>query len=312
MRVSAHGIAIEVDDRGPPGAPAVLMIMGLAMQLTQWPEPLVGELLAKGLRVVRFDNRDAGLSQGFDALGVPSLPMAGLRHWLHLPQHPPYTLAAMAEDTLGVLDALGLAQAHVVGVSMGGMIAQHLAARHPARVASLTLMMTSSGARHLPAPAARVQRLMLHRPDPRDAQAVIAHQVRLWRAIGSPAYPAPEPVLRERLAAAHARAFRPAGTARQLLAVLADADRTPLLRTLGMPTTVIHGLADPLVRPAAGERLALQIAGARWVPIAGMGHDLPDALLPQLAAEIAATVARAGRAGAPPGATASGPSAQRG
>lgn len=312
MRLPAHGIAIEVDDRGPPGAPAVLMIMGLAMQLTQWPAPLVGELLARGLRVVRFDNRDAGLSQGFDALGVPSLPLAGLKHWLHLPLRPPYALAEMANDALGVLDALGLAQAHVVGVSMGGMIAQHLAAQHPARVASLTLLMTSSGARHLPWPAARVQRLMLHRPDPRDAQAVIAHQCRLWRAIGSPAYPAPEAVLRDRLAAAHARAYRPAGTARQLLAVLADPDRTPLLRTLAVPTTVIHGLADPLVRPAAGEQLAQQIAGARWVPIEGMGHDLPDALLPQLAAEIAATVARAAPAAGAPEATVSAPWAQRG
>lgn len=294
MRVDAGGTAIEVDDRGPRDGAPLLMIMGLGMQLTAWPEPLVELLIARGFRVVRMDNRDAGLSEGFDARGVPSLPVAALRWMLRLRVRAPYALADMAGDALGVLDALGIARAHVCGASMGGMIAQHLAAAHPDRIASLTLIMTTSGARRLPQPAAHVRRALMARPRSPAAADVVAHYEHLFRLIGSPAY-RPEPAeLHARVAASVARAWRPAGTARQLVAIVADGDRTPMLRRIVAPTAVIHGRDDPLVPAACGEDLARHIAGATLDLVPGMGHDLPEALWPRFADTIAANARRAG------------------
>jgi len=255
----------------------------------------VERLLRHGFRVIRFDNRDAGLSQGFDELGKPNLAVAGLRHLLHLQVHAPYTLADMAADTVGLMDALRLPRVHLVGASMGGMIAQHVAARHPGRVASLGLIMSTSGARHLPQPGWEIRGLLMQRPDGSDADAVVAHLERLLRKIGSPAYP-PDPVrLRERLRASVARAWRPAGTARQLAAVVADGDRSALLRLITAPTLVIHGEADPLVPIGAGRDTAANIPGATFRPIPGMGHDLPEALVPRLVDEIVAHCGAAGR-----------------
>jgi pimeloyl-ACP methyl ester carboxylesterase len=293
MRVAAGSVELEVEDRGPPGAPAVLLIMGLGMQLLGWPDELVDNLLARGFRVLRFDNRDIGLSQHFDHLGVPNLALASLRYALRLPVAAPYTLAQMAHDTEGLLAALNIQQAHVVGASMGGMIAQHLAASHPHRVASLTLVMTTSGARHLPQPAWPVRRALLSRPDGHDPQAVVAHLTRLLGVIGSPAYrPTPER-LRARLEAMVSRSWRPQGTARQLVAVAADGDRRALLRRITQPTHVIHGDADPLVPVAAGRELAALIGGATLDVVPGMGHDLPLPLLPRLADGISRNAARA-------------------
>ena len=161
MQISAGNTRIEVDDQGPASAEPLLLIMGLGMQLTVWPEPLVQLLLARGFRVIRMDNRDAGLSQGFDHLGVPNLGLAALRHTFRLPVRSPYSMGDMAADALGVLDALGLQRVHVCGASMGGMIAQHLAAEHPDRVKSLTLMMTTTGARRLPQAKWAVQKVLL-------------------------------------------------------------------------------------------------------------------------------------------------------
>ena len=293
MRVAANGIAIEVDDRGPPDGEPLLLIMGLGMQLIGWPEEFVQALLARGFRVIRLDNRDAGLSQGFDELGAPPLAWAALRYTLHLPVPAPYTLAEMAADCLGVLDALGIARAHVCGASMGGMIAQHLAAAHPQRLKSLTLMMTSSGARRLPQPSFLVQRALMSRPDGRDPAAVVAHLAKLLGLIGSPAYRPDPGRLRRRLDETVARAWRLAGTARQLIAVAADGDRTPLLGRIAAPTHVIHGEADPLVPVAAGRDLAARIAGAQADVVPGMGHDLPDALFERFADGIARNARRA-------------------
>ncbi len=188
MQVSARGIAIEVDDQGPPGGEPLLMIMGLGMQLIAWPDALVQMLVARGFRVIRIDNRDVGLSQGFDAAGVPNLLWAAMRHAVHLPVASPYLLSDMAGDALGVLDALKLKRVHVCGASMGGMIAQHLASAHPQRVKSLTLMMTSSGARGLPRARPQVQRALLSRPRGRGDEAVAAHLQHIFELIGSPAY----------------------------------------------------------------------------------------------------------------------------
>jgi pimeloyl-ACP methyl ester carboxylesterase len=290
--VVANGTALEVDDQGPTGAEPVLLVMGLGMQLIAWPDELVQRLLAHGHRVLRFDNRDAGLSKGFDERGVPNIAAAGIKHLLHLPVRPPYTLAEMADDTLGLMDALGLKRVHLVGASMGGMIAQHVAARHPERVASLALIMTTSGARHLPQPGWDVRGLLMQRPESQQVDAVVAHLERLWRVIGSPGY-APEPqALRERLRAAVLRAWRPAGTARQLAAVVADGDRRALLPLIQAPTVVIHGEADALIPVAAGRELARLIAGAEGEFIPGMGHDLPQPLLAQLADRIVANARR--------------------
>ena len=295
MQIVANGIGIEVDDQGPANAEPLLLIMGLGMQLIGWPQEFVQLLVSRGFRVIRMDNRDAGLSQGFDSVGVPSLVWAAMRHSVRLPVNAPYGLHDMAADALGVLDALKIRQAHVCGASLGGMVAQHLAARHPQRVKSLTLMMTTSGARRLPQPHWSVQKALLSRPSGKDSAAVVAHLQKLLTLIGSPAYPADPEALRQRLLTSVLRAYRPAGTARQLMAVVADGDRSPMLPLIKSPTQIIHGQADPLVLVAAGHDLAARIQGARIDIVPGMGHDLPAQLLPRFAEAIAgiAAVARA-------------------
>ena len=293
MQIVANGIAIEVDDQGLPSGQPLLLIMGLGMQLLGWPQALVQMLVSRGFRVLRMDNRDAGLSQNFDGVGVPSLAWSALRHTLRLPVSAPYTITDMAEDARGVLDVLGIQRAHVCGASMGGMIAQHLAAKHPHRVKSLTLMMSTTGARRLPQPGWPVQRALMSRPAGRDTAAVVRHLEHVLQVIGSPGY-RPEPERqRARLQAMVQRAWRPAGTARQLIAVAADGDRTALLSRITAPTRVIHGEADPLIPVAAGRDLVARIAGAVGDFIPGMGHDLPDELLPRFAAGIAVNAARA-------------------
>jgi pimeloyl-ACP methyl ester carboxylesterase len=292
MRVAANGIAVEVDDQGPASAPVVVLVMGLGMQLVAWPDELVRLLVARGFRVVRFDNRDIGLSQHFDEHGVPNLALAAVRHAMRLPLPAPYTLQDMAADTTGVLDALGIERAHVCGASMGGMIAQHVAARHAQRVRSLTLMMTTSGARHLPQPSWRVRHALLQRPASYRNEDLLAHMRRVIGVIGSPGYPPDPQQLNERLLRSIQRSWHPAGMARQLLAIMADGDRTPLLARIAAPVAVIHGEADPLVPVEAGRDLARRIAGARSDFIAGMGHDLPLPLLPRFADTIAENASR--------------------
>ena len=292
MRIVANNIGIEIDDQGLPGGEALLLIMGLGMQLVAWPNELVQMLVSRGFRVVRMDNRDIGLSQHFDHLGVPSVAMGAVRHTLGMTVAAPYSLSDMAQDAVGVLDALGLQQAHVCGASMGGMIAQHLAAEHPTRVKSLTLMMTTSGARGLPQPSWRVRGALLSRPASNEPEAVVRHLQKLLKAIGSPAFPPDAERERQRLLTAVRRSWHPAGTARQLLAVVADGDRSVLLPRIMMPTRIIHGLADPLVRVEAGRDLAQHIAGAQSDFIPGMGHDLPLQLLSRFAEGMAENAAR--------------------
>jgi pimeloyl-ACP methyl ester carboxylesterase len=288
MQIAANGVSIEVDDQGPPGGPPILLLMGLGMQLTAWPDALVRMLVGRGFRVIRIDNRDAGLSQGFDASGKPNLAWAALRYMLHLPVHAPYTLADMARDSVGVLDALGLPAAHVCGASMGGMIAQHMAASRPERVSRLTLIMTTSGARSLPQPGAKVRAALLDgRPGGvHDVEAEVARLMRVFTLIGSPAYRPDPDEFRARLTASVRRAWRPAGVARQLVAVAADGDRTPLLSRIGAPTHIVHGAADPLVPVAAAHDLHAKIASSTLEIIDGLGHDLPAPLWSRFAAAI--------------------------
>ncbi len=287
MQLSANGLAIEVDDQGPSSGRPLLLIMGLGMQLTAWPDELVRLLVARGFRVIRIDNRDAGLSQGFEASGTPNLAWALLRFMLHLPVPAPYTLADMAADAFGVLDALGITQAHVCGASMGGMIAQHMAAKRPERVSRLTLVMTTSGSRRLPQASAKVRATLFDRSGAHDFDSAVARLVRLFTVIGSPAY-RPDPAdLEARLIASVRRAWRPDGVVRQLVAVAADGDRTPLLELITSPTHIVHGSADPLVPVAAAHDLHARIAGSTLEIIDGMGHDLPAPLWPRFAAAIA-------------------------
>ncbi|MDB5732723.1 MAG: alpha/beta hydrolase [Variovorax sp.] len=274
MKLRANGIEIEVDDSGGDG-PVVLLIMGLGMQLIAWPQTFVKALVDAGFRVVRHDNRDSGLSQGFDHAGTGNLVWQGVRQRLGLPVRSAYHLQHMADDALGVLDALGVGRAHVVGASMGGMIAQRLAATAPTRVTSLVSIMSSSGARGLPGPRPEVTAALLRRPRKQDEAALVAHSLGLLRLIGSPAYREDEGALAARLGAALRRAYRPAGIVRQLLAIGADADRPAVLARIACPTLVIHGEADPLVPIACGRDTARRIAGAQFIAVPGMGHDVP-------------------------------------
>jgi proline iminopeptidase len=285
--LNANGIRIAFDTAGDPKAVPLLLVSGLGLQLTAWPDEFIEGLVELGFYVIRFDNRDTGLSTKFEHAGTPNLGLAWLKSLLRWPIRPPYTLEDMADDAIGVLSALGVARAHVVGVSMGGMIGQLMAARFPSRVLSLTSIMSSSGRRGLPGPTPDVRRAMMRRPRPdADLDAMIEQGVRLLQAIASPTYPTPEKQLRRRVARALRRNCCPGGVARQALAVAASGDRSALLGTIAAPTLVLHGAADPMVPLACGEATAQAIPNARLEVIEGMGHDLPAQLLERLLALI--------------------------
>ena len=290
MKIRANGIDIEIEDStaGRPASasqPVVLLIMGLGMQLVAWPPQMVQALVDAGYRVIRMDNRDIGLSQHFNKLGKPNLLWASLKYKLGFASKAPYSLLDMAQDAIGVLDALKIKYAHVVGVSMGGMIAQRVAIAAPKRVLSLTSIMSSSGARGLPQARPEVLRALLKRPA-KGPQAALDHFVALFKIIGSPAFPTPEPEMRERIALGVRRSYHPVGTLRQMLAVVADTDRAEQLATITCRTLVIHGEADPLVPLANGQDTAQRIAGARLLTIPGMGHDLPPEPVRQILVEL--------------------------
>jgi pimeloyl-ACP methyl ester carboxylesterase len=291
MKVKANGIELEVEDSGAGQGdkPAVLLIMGLGVQLTFWPHQLIDAVVAAGYRAIRFDNRDIGKSQFFDSLGDPSLAWAATKLRLGLKVTPLYSLHDMAADALGVLDALGVTRAHVVGVSMGGMIAQRVAIAAPDRVTTLTSIMSTSSAPGLPAAKGELLRFLLKRA-PTGRDAVLEHGLKLWQLLQGTSLRTPDDDLRTRLAAAYDRSYHPRGIDRQFLAILADSTRAFELQHVKAPTLVIHGTDDPLLPHACGEDTARRIAGSRLVSIQGMGHDFPpggreqviEALLPHL------------------------------
>ncbi|MDP9879527.1 pimeloyl-ACP methyl ester carboxylesterase [Variovorax boronicumulans] len=287
MKVNANGLQIEVDDTGGEGRPVILLIMGLGMQLVAWPDAFVQQLVDAGFRVVRHDNRDIGLSQGFDHLGTGNLVWETIRHRIGLKVRSAYTLQDMALDSLGVLDALGIARAHIVGASMGGMIAQRIAATAPGRTASLVSIMSSSGARGLPGPRREVGAMLMRRPRSHDEAALVAHSIKLLRLIQSPAYPQTDEQLATRLTFSMRRAYHPAGLMRQMLAIGADDDRPQVLARIQRPTLVLHGDADALVPIACGRDSAQRIPGATFIAVPGMGHDLPPEVCTILAHHIA-------------------------
>ena len=296
--MTAAPLHIEYESLGDPAHPAIVLIMGLGMQLTAWPDSFCRALVERGYRVVRFDNRDCGLSGRTPGKKRANLMLAMAASALGLPVRTPYTLEDMAGDVTGLMDRLGIAQAHIVGASMGGMIAQVLTATFPQRVLSLTSIMSSSGNRRVSKPTKPARKVLLSRPaDPKDTESVIDYMVQMFGVIGSPAYPATPDELRDRLGRSIRRAYTPAGTARQLLAIIASGDRRKLLRTITAPTLVIHGAADPLVPLAAGRDTAQNIPGAELLVIEGMGHDFPEALMPRLAQAIADHCRHSGAAG---------------
>ena len=297
MKIRANNIEMEVHDTGPgaPGKvrPVVLLIMGLGMQLVAWPQALVQALIDAGYRVVLHDNRDVGLSHRFDALGKPNLVWQGIKYKLGLTPRAPYSLSDMAADSVGVLDALGIADAHVVGASMGGMIAQRVALMIPARTLSLTSIMSTSGARGLPPPRPEVLRALLKRPSDHRPASLVAHYVKLFKVIGSPGFVTPESELTERILRGVERGFYPVGTMRQMLAIMADVTRAAQLNQLRVPALVVHGKADPLVPYPCGEDTARRIAGAQLFGIEGMGHDLPPGVVTLMLSPLLAHFKRA-------------------
>ena len=286
-RATLDGIEIAYETIGDPSNPPMLLVMGLGTQLIHWDLELCGLFAERGFHVSRFDNRDAGRSTYIDA-PVPNIrrAMAGLKI------DAPYLLADMADDAFGLLDHLGIEAAHVVGASMGGMIAQTMAIRRPERVLSLTSIMSTTGERRVGRPKLRVWGVLLRRA-PGDKDAAVEYFVRVFRMIGSKGFPADEDRLRTLAAEAYDRGHSPAGTGRQLAAIMASGDRTERLRGVRVPTLVFHGRDDPLVPFRAGRATADAIPDARLVAIPGMGHDLPRHVWPQLVDAVAETAARA-------------------
>ena len=295
-QIRANGIQIEYEEFGERAAPAILLIMGLGCQLIHWPDDLCHSLAGAGYRVIRYDNRDAGLSSKLDHADRVKLIRAGILSTFRLPVKAAYTLDDMAQDALGLMDALKLPRAHVVGVSMGGMIAQLIAIHHPDRMLSLTSIMSNSGNPLLPGPSLRIRLRMIKRPSRLDRESLIRHSMQTWRMIGSPGYPQEESALRAKVERAYDRCVHARGLARQTVAILASRNRAPLLKRIVAPTLIIHGKEDPLVPVAAAYELARHIPGARLEIIPGMGHDLPPALVPRLAQLILGNVKNGGDA----------------
>jgi pimeloyl-ACP methyl ester carboxylesterase len=283
----ANGVALAYEVRGDPAASPLVLVMGLGMPWVLWPDAFVDGLVERGFRVVCFDNRDCGHSEKLPRGPRPNLPLAIGRALLRLKVRAPYTLDDMAKDVAELLDALGIPRAHLVGVSLGGMIAQVMAVRFPDRVASLTSIMASSGNPRVSLGKPAAVRVLLRRPDPLDVESVVTHLVGVFGVIGSPGYATDPALLRAMCERVARRGYYPAGTARQLLALLATGDRRRDLQRIRAPTLVIHGTRDPLLPVAAGRDTARYIRGARLLEIEGMGHDLPPALTPRIVDAIA-------------------------
>lgn len=283
-RVPVNGIELAYETFGDPADPTILLVMGLGTQMLAWPDPMCELLAGSGHHVVRYDNRDVGLSTHIDA-PVPSLSDLLRR------RNPPYTVADMADDAVGLLDALDIPAAHVVGASMGGFISQTLALSHPERALSLTLIMTSTGSLRVGRASPRVLRRMAARKAAPNREAAIQDAVDTYRLIGSPDH-LDESLVRDLAGRSYDRAYDQAGTQRQLAAILSQPDRTRHLRRVAVPTLVVHGLADPLVGASGGLAIARAIPGATFIGHAGMGHDLPRTLWRELARDILLLVER--------------------
>jgi pimeloyl-ACP methyl ester carboxylesterase len=294
-KAEANGIEIEYDSFGSKDSEPIFLISGLGVQMIRWTVPFCETLMARGFRVIRFDNRDVGLSTYFDDAPIPDL--GAVARAIKLGEQPdvPYTLCDMAKDVVGLMDALEIQRAHIVGRSMGGMIAQVVVSEYPHRVLSLTSIMSSTGNPNLPPTSAEVMAvLMRHPPHPsEDKEGYLSHSVSLSRVIGSPGYPFDEAAQRTQALAEAKRGYYPAGFGRQIAATIAVGDLRARLKTITAPTLVVHGDADPLVSVAGGEDTAANINGAKLQVIQGMGHDLPPELYETISIAIADNARRA-------------------
>ena len=282
------GLELCFETFGDEGDPAMLLVMGLGTQMLGWPDAFCERLAARGFRVIRYDNRDVGCSTHFSAHRPPTVRQLLLRDRTCAP----YTLADMADDGIRLLDHLGIDTAHVAGISMGGMIAQTMAARHPDRVLSLASIMSNTGHRWRGMPGLRAYPIFLRKPA-RDQAAAIDSVIATFRLIGSPGFPVDEDELRAIAERSYARGFDPAGSGRQLAAIIAAGDRTAEVATITAPTVVIHGTKDVMVTPSGGKATARAIPGAQLVMIDGMGHDLPRDLWDRIIGLVAGNAARA-------------------
>ncbi len=281
---AVNGIELCHETFGSPDGRPLLMIMGLASQMIWWDEELCENLAAEGFYVIRYDNRDAGRSSRLS--GRVSLPLA------YTLRVAPYSLKDMADDAAALLAGLGVGSAHVVGASMGGMVAQTLAIEHPARVRSLTSIMSTTGNRFVGRPSARAIAMLLSAP-PRNREQYVDYLLRTFRVIGSPGYPFDEDRMRERAERSFDRGVDPGGTARQLAAIMSGRDRFRALRELRVPALVVHGAKDPLVHVSGGRATARALRESEWDVVAGMGHDLPRAIWPRLVRGLVRTADRA-------------------
>ena len=280
--VKANGITIEYEEKGNKDGSPLILIRGLGTQLIDWPEKLIDGLAEGGFRVIYHDNRDVGLSSKIDHAGSPDLMDVMQKVGAGKPIKAPYTISDMAQDVTGLMDVLEISTANVFGISMGGMIAQSLAAKHGLRVRSMISVMSSSGNPDLPPgnPEA-MGRLFSAPPEPGDRDAVIAHGVETLKVIGSPGFPETESDLFKIAANRYDRCYCPEGVARQMMAVMSDGSRVEMLKSISVPSLVIHGLDDPLVPVEAGRDTAKHIPNASLKVIGGMGHNIPDELVPR-------------------------------
>lgn len=289
-KVQANAIEIFYDVHGEPTDPAILLIMGLSAQMTAWDDSFVAELAAQGFQVIRFDNRDIGLSSHFDEAGIPDMAAAFASGTI---PPPVYTLSDMASDGAALLDVLGIAQAHIVGASMGGMIAQTFAIEHPEKCLSLTSIFSTTGNSGVGQSHPGIAEALFFATPPATRDEAIEAGVAGSKLISSPGYPPREQDVRERAAAAYDRSYHPEGVVRQLLAILAQPDRTEALHDVSVPTLVVHGDSDPLVDSSGGKATAEAVPGAELWLVPGMAHDLPAALHTEIADRIAANCRRA-------------------
>ena len=282
-KVTSNGLELFYDERGPQQGEAIVFVMGLGAQMVFWPEPLLDDLAGRGYRVIRFDNRDVGLSSrlrgklSHSPMGLMGRYMAGVNI------RAPYTLHDMVEDTCGLLDGLGIDSAHLVGASMGGMISQLTAAHRPKRVLSLTSIMSSTNSRFLPPPKpSALKTLVGPRVEVSSADEYVAHGLRVWSAIGG-VLEQGDDLLEQIFRQAYERGLYPRGVLQQFTGIMATGGFARDLRRVTAPTAVIHGSHDPLIRLSGGKATARAIRGARLHVIKGMGHDLPQVALPQIA-----------------------------
>lgn len=283
-----NGIELCYQEMGDPEGEPLLLVMGLATQMIAWDETFCGMLADRGFRVVRFDNRDIGRSTKLKAAGLPPR----LDMMVGRGGSAAYRLRDMAADTVGLMDHLGVDAAHVVGASMGGMIAQTTAIEHPERVRSLVSIMSTTGSRRVGRPSYRTFGILFGKP-PQGRDAVVERAVRTFKTIGSPGYPFEEERVRQIAGRSYDRGHHSPGVLRQLHAITASGDRTAALGHLDLPALVVHGASDPLVNPSGGRATARAIPGARLELIDGMAHDLPRQLWPDFVEKIAANAARA-------------------